>query len=94
MPLCLVVENPLGVPSFFAAMTMRWHQVTGVPIAMTPSWMSLSNPALTASLQWMGMSLGEWMATGVASSLMSNLMGGPDIMGSGWCSQVLNVLEE
>ena len=52
----------LGVPFFFAQMTMRWHHVTGSPIgtgSSTPNLTSLSRPALTSSCQWRGTGMGE-----------------------------------
>ena len=86
----------LGSPDFLAAITMRLHHVTGVPIgtgSRTPSSTSLSKPALTFSCQWIATGIGEWCATGGMSSSTWIRIAGPDIIGSSWCSHVLNTLD-
>ena len=85
---------------FLVHITIRWHQVSGVSrgtFSNTPRRTSLSRPALTSSCQWMGMAMGVWHGLGVAdgSILDGSILrrkGGPDIMGRGWCSHMLNAL--
>ena len=81
---------------FLAQITIWWHQVTGSPIgtcSSIPSQTSLSIPAFTSSCQWMGTGTGEWYAESSVFGSIINLIGGPSIMGSGWCSHVLRMLE-
>ena len=48
---------------------------------------------LLSFCQWIGTGIGEWYAVGLAAYSIINFMGGPSIMGSAWCSHVLNVLD-
>ncbi len=69
----------LSDPFFLVQMTMRWHQVSGVPrgtCSMTPSLTSRSRPAFTSSCQWMGMAMGVWQGLGMAVGSMLRLRGG------------------
>ena len=73
-----------------------WHHVTGSPMgtgSMTPNLTSLSRPAFTSSCQCNGSGMGECKAVGVAFGSTINHIGSPSIIGSGWCSQTLKVLE-
>ena len=77
---------------FLAQITIWWHQVTGSPIgtcSSIPSQTSLSSPAFKSSCQWMGSGTGEWYAESSVFGSIINLIGGPSIMGSCWCSHVL-----
>ena len=85
-----------GLPFFFAHKTIRWHHVMGSPMgttSMTPRQTSLSRSALISFCQWISTGIGKWYAVGLAAGSIINFMGGPSIMGSGWCSHVLNVLD-
>ena len=70
--------------------------MTGSPIgtySITHRRTSLSRPALTSSSQFIGTSIGEWCAMSSALGSIMSFIGGPSIMGRGWCSHVLKVLE-
>ena len=82
-----------GLPDFFAIIIILWHHVTGVPTgtgSITPSLQSWSRPAYTCCCQWIGIGIGLCFATGLAAGSIIRRRGGPDIIGSVWCSHVLN----
>ena len=77
--------------------TIRWHQVTGVPrgtFSSTPRRTSLSSPLFTSSCQWIGIRIRVWQGFGVAVGSMLRARGGPDIIGKVWCSHILKALVE
>ena len=60
-----------GVLSFLGTQTILWHHVVGLPLgtlSITPMASSLSSPAFTSLCQCNGIGMGEWLATGTASS--------------------------
>ena len=61
--------------------------------SMTPRRTSLSRSALTSFSQWISMGIGEWCAVRMATGSIINFMGRPSIMGSGWSSYVLDILD-
>ena len=85
-----------GLPFFFRAVTIRWHQVTGSPFgtaSRTPSLTSLSIDSFTSCCQCRGTGMGLWTAIGLASGSTWSSDGGPSIRGRVWLSQVLKVLD-
>ncbi len=57
----LEVNLRRGLPVFLGQITIRWHQVTGVPIgtgSITPNRTSWSSPAFISSCQCKGTGIG------------------------------------
>ena len=53
----------------------------------------LIKPCLISSCQYKGIGSGLWWETGVASGSIMSHMGGPSIIGRGWCLHMLKVME-
>ena len=78
----------------FVVTTILWHQIAGVfagSLSIIPMLTSLASPSSISCLQWSGTRYGLMWQTGVASGLIASLRAGPDIPGSFWWGQVLNV---
>jgi len=85
----------LGVLSFLGTTTILWHHLVGLPLgtrSMTPIASSRSNCFFTAACQCSGMGMGEWDATGTASSCRCMWTGAPCMLGSGWHSHAQKAL--
>ena len=85
-----------GLPVFFRAVTIRWHQENGSPTgtaSRTPTLTFVSIDAFTSCCQCRGTGVGLWTAIGLAAGSTWSSNSVPSIRESVWHSQVLKVLD-
>ena len=91
----LKIDSPPRGPLLLGAYHHPVAPSYGVPkgtFSSTHNATSQSSPFLTSSCQCIGTGMGLWQGLGVAVGSIDSVRGGPDIMGSGWCSHVLKAL--